>query len=59
MNIIRLYYVTGTLFIILTMILSTLSILSIESALTFILGGILFLVLGLVQHVMLLHELTH
>jgi hypothetical protein len=56
MNIIRLYYITGTMFILLTIILSIFSMLSLESMLEFALAGVLFLAIGLVQHMLLLNE---
>ena len=56
MNIIRLYYITGTMFILLTIILSIFSMLSLESMLVFALAGVLFLAIGLVQHMLLLNE---
>ena len=56
MNIIRLYYITGTMFILLTIILSIFSMLSLESMLVFALAGILFLAIGLVQHLLSLNE---
>ena len=56
MNIIRLYYTTGTMLILLTIILSIFSMLSLESMLVFALAGILFLAIGLVQHLLSLNE---
>ena len=56
MNIIRLYYITGTMFILLTIIFSIFSMLSLESMLVFALAGVLFLAIGLVQHMLLLNE---
>ena len=56
MTIIRLYYVTGTVFILLTIILSMISMLSIESIIIFALAGILLLAIGFMQHMILLHE---
>lgn len=56
MNIIRLYYVTGTMFILLTIILSIFSMLSLENYIVFALAGILFLAIGLVQHILLIQE---
>lgn len=56
MNIIRLYYVTGTLFILLTIILAYFSMLSIEDMIVLALAGVLFFALGLVQHLLLLNE---
>ena len=56
MNIIRLYYITGTMLILLTIILSIFSMLSLESMLVFALAGVLFLALGLVQHLLSLNE---
>ena len=59
MNIIRLYYITGTMFILLTIILSIFSMLSLESMLVFALAGVLFFAIGLVQHMLLLNEKLH
>lgn len=56
MNIIRLYYVTGTLFILLTIILAYFSMLSLEDMIVLALAGVLFFALGLVQHLLLLNE---
>ena len=56
MNIIRLYYVTGTLFILLTIILAYFSKLSLEDMIVLALAGVLFFALGLVQHLLLLNE---
>ena len=56
MNIIRLYYITGTMLILLTIILSIFSMLSLESMLIFALAGNLFLAIGLVQHLLSLNE---
>ena len=56
MNLIRLYYVTGTVFILLTIILAFFSMLSLESMLVFALAGVLFLAIGLVQHLLSLNE---
>ena len=56
MNIIRLYYITGTMFILLTIILSIFSMLSLESMFVFALAGVLFLAIGLVQHMLSLNE---
>ena len=56
MNIMRLYYVTGTLLILLTISLSFLGMLTDEGILVFGLSGMLLLVLGVVQHLLLLHD---
>lgn len=56
MNLIRLYYVTGTVFILLTIILAFFSMLSLEDMIVLALAGVLFLALGLVQHLLLIHE---
>ena len=56
MNIIRLHYITGTMLILLTIILSIFSMLSLESMLVFALAGVLFLAIGLVQHLLSLNE---
>ena len=58
MSIIHLYYIIGTLLILLTIILTVLSVLSIESLLVFALAGILLLALGIIQHLILLDEKT-
>ena len=56
MNLIRLYYVTGTVFILLTIILAFFSMLSLEDMMVLALAGVLFFALGLVQHLLLLNE---
>ena len=56
MNLIRLYYVTGTVFILLTIILAFFSMLSLEDMIVLTLAGVLFFALGLVQHLLLLNE---
>ena len=56
MNLIRLYYVTGTVFILLTIILALFSMLSLEDMIVLALTGVLFFALGLVQHLLLIHE---
>ena len=56
MNLIRLYYVTGTVFILLTLILALFSMLSLEDMIVLALTGVLFFALGLVQHLLLIHE---
>ena len=56
MNIIRLYYIVGTIFILLTIILAIFSILSLENLIVFGLAGLLLFALGLVQHLILLNE---
>lgn len=56
MNIICLYYITGTMLILLTIILSIFSMLNLESMLVFALAGVLFLAIGLVQHLLSLNE---
>ena len=56
MNLIRLYYVTGTVFILLTIILAVFSMLSLEDMIVLALAGVLFFALGLVQHLLLLNE---
>jgi hypothetical protein len=56
MNIIRLYYIAGTIFILLTIILAIFSILSLENLIVFGLAGLLLFALGLVQHLNLLNE---
>ena len=55
MNLIRLYYVTGTVFILLTIILAFFSMLSLEDMIVLALAGVLFFALGLVQHLLLLN----
>jgi hypothetical protein len=56
MNIIRLYYIVGTIFILLTIILAIFSILSLENLIVFGLAGLLLFALGLVQHLILLND---
>ena len=56
MNLIRLYYVTGTVFILLTIILAFFSMLSLEDMIVLALAGVLFFALGLVQDLLLLNE---
>ena len=56
MNLIRLYYVTGTVFILLTIILALFSMLSLEDMIVLALAGVLFFALGLVQDLLLIHE---
>ncbi len=56
MNIIRLYYVTGTMLILLTISFSFLGMLTYESIMVFSVSGILLLILGIIQHLMLLYE---
>ena len=56
MNLIRLYYVTGTVFILLTIILAFFSMLSLEDMIVLALAGVLFFALGLVQDLLLIHE---
>ena len=56
MTIIRLYYTTGTMFILLTIILAIFSMLNLENMIVFGLAGLLLFALGLVQHLILLNE---
>ena len=56
MNLIRLYYVTGTVFILLTIILALFSMLSLEDMIVLAWTGVLFFALGLVQDLLLIHE---
>lgn len=56
MTIIRLYYIAGTIFILLTIILAIFSILSLENLIVFGLAGLLLFALGLVQHLILLND---
>ena len=56
MKIMRLYYVTGTMLILLTISLSFLGMLTYESILVFGLSGILLLLLGVIQHLLLLYD---
>ena len=56
MTIIRLYYIVGTIFILLTIILAIFSILSLENLIVFGLAGLLLFALGLVQHLILLND---
>jgi uncharacterized membrane protein len=56
MTIIRLYYTTGTMFILLTIILAIFSMLNLENIIVFGLAGLLLFALGLVQHLILLND---
>ena len=56
MNIILLYYITGTLVILLTLVLSVWSVISMEDLFVLALAGIILLALGIVQHMLSLHE---
>ena len=56
MTIIRLYYTTGTMFILLTIILAIFSMLNLENMIVFGLAGLLLFALGLVQHLILLND---
>jgi hypothetical protein len=56
MTIIRLYYIVGTIFILLTIILAIFSMLNLENIIVFGLAGLLLFALGLVQHLILLNE---
>lgn len=55
MNIILLYYITGTLVILLTLVLSVWSVISMEDMYVLALAGILLLALGIIQHMLRLH----
>ena len=56
MNLLRLYYITGIVLILLTIILSTLGMLSVENIQVFALAGILLLILGIIQHFLLMEK---
>ena len=56
MNLIHLYYITGTLVLLLTLVLSAWSVISMEDLFVLALAGILLLALGIVQHMLKLHE---
>ena len=56
MNLIHLYYITGTLVLLLTLVLSVWSVISMEDLFVLALAGILLLALGIVQHMLSLHE---
>ena len=56
MNLIHLYYITGILVLLLTLVLSVWSVISMEDLFVLALAGILLLALGIVQHMLSLHE---
>ena len=53
MSIILLYYITGTFVTLLTLALSVLSVISMEDMFVLTSAGILLIVLGVVQHLLL------
>lgn len=59
MNLIRLYYVTGSFLILLAITLSALSVINLEDMLVFSLAGILLIALGIVQYMLKLQEKYH
>ena len=59
MNLIRLYYVTGTFLVLLAIALSALSVINLEDMLVFSLAGILLVALGIVQYIFKLQEKYH
>ena len=56
MSIILLYYITGTFVTLLTLALSVLSVISMEDMFVLTSAGILLIVLGVVQHLLSLHN---
>jgi hypothetical protein len=56
MNLIHLYYITGILVLLLTLVLSVWSVISMEDLFVLALAGIILLALGIVQHMLSLHE---
>ena len=56
MNLIHLYYITGILVLLLTLVLSAWSVISMEDLFVLALAGIILLALGIVQHMLSLHE---
>jgi len=59
MNLIRLYYVTGSFLVLLAIALSALSVINLEDMLVFSLAGILLIALGIVQYMLKLQEKYH
>lgn len=58
MNLIHLYYITGTLVLLFTLVLSVWSVISMEDLFVLALAGILLLALGIVQHMLKLHGMN-
>ena len=56
MGLIHLYYATGIIFVLSALVLSAISYTSIESILVFALAGFLLIALGVIQHIITLHE---
>ena len=56
MSIILLYYITGTFVTLLKLVLSVLSVISMEDMFVLTSAGILLIVLGVVQHLLSLHK---
>ena len=56
MTIIRLYYVTGTFLVLLTLAFFVLSVINFEDMVVFSLAGILLVALGIVQYMLKLQE---
>lgn len=59
MNLIRLYYLTGSFLVLLAIALSALSVINLEDMLVFSLAGILLIALGIVQYMLKLQEKYH
>ena len=59
MKLIHLYYVTGTVLVLLTFVFSALWGMEFEDVLIFAMAGFLFIILGLIQHIMNLNEKCH
>lgn len=56
MKIIHLYYATGTILVLLVLVLSLISDISIENMIIFALVGFLLIILGIIQHIIILNE---
>ena len=59
MTIIRLYYVTGTFLVLLTLVFFVMSVINFEDMVVLALTGVLLIVLGIVQHIISLQEDMH
>lgn len=59
MKFIYLYYATGTILVLFTLVLTILSNISIENMIVFAIAGFLLIVLGNVQQINLLNEKYH
>ena len=59
MTIIRLYYVTGTFLVLLTLVFFVMSVINFEDMVVFSLAGILLVALGIVQYMLKLQEKYH